>query len=206
MGGMPVLYSRAGWRRARQVSGDLWLVLWTALWIWIAVRLHELIMGLAAPGLAVADGAANLAGTMDDAQASAGQLPLVGSVLGAPFGAVGDASRSLEAAGLATADAVSKVALFASISLAVLAFASFAAFWLPIRIAFIRKAASVNRIVQQENALDLLALRALVRQPLRVVAGLGPDVAGAWRAGDQGAIRALADLELRADGVRLPGS
>ena len=54
-------YSELPARRARQILGDAWLVAWSALWIWVAFRLHDLIMNLAAPGLAVADGATDLA-------------------------------------------------------------------------------------------------------------------------------------------------
>ena len=48
-------------------SGDVWLVVWTILWIRIAVRLHDLIMNLAAPGPAIASGRPDLATNIDSA-------------------------------------------------------------------------------------------------------------------------------------------
>ena len=54
---MVKLYADVPARRARQLAGDIWLVVWTLCWIWIAVKLHGLIMSLAAPGQAIADGA-----------------------------------------------------------------------------------------------------------------------------------------------------
>ena len=46
-------YSELPSRRARQILGDAWLVAWIALWVWVGFRLHDLIMNLAAPGLAI---------------------------------------------------------------------------------------------------------------------------------------------------------
>ena len=130
------IYADIPSRRARQIAGDVWLVAWTAAWIWIAMRLHELIMNLAAPGLAVASGATDLAGSITSAGESVSGVPLVGDTLAAPFAGMGDAATSIAAAGQAEADAVATLATFASVALAVLAFASFAVFWVPIRLAF----------------------------------------------------------------------
>ena len=50
--------------------------------------------------------------------------------------------------------------------------------------------------------LDLFALRALATQPVHVLARVADDPAGAWRAGDAEVVSRLADLELRAVGLR----
>jgi hypothetical protein len=191
-------------RRSRQVAGDVWLVLWSALWVWAAFRVHDLVMNLAAPGLAVADGATDLAGSIDSAGDSISQVPLVGDTLGAPFEGMSSAALSIADAGQATADAVSLLARFLAIALAVLGIASFAMFWVPIRIAFIRRATAARRFVDAAEDLDLFALRAMARQPLHVLARITDDPAGAWRRGDQQVITALASLELRQEGLRPP--
>lgn len=191
-------------RRSRQVVGDVWLVLWSALWIWAAFRVHDLVMNLAAPGLAVADGATDLAGSIDSAGDSISQIPLVGETLGAPFDGMSSAALSIADAGQATADAVSLLARFLAVALAVLGIASFAMFWVPIRIAFIRRATAARRFVDAAEDLDLFALRAMARQPLHVLARITDDPAGAWRRGDQPVITALAALELRQEGLRPP--
>ncbi len=49
---------------------------------------------------------------------------------------------------------------------------------------------------------ELLALRALANRPLHELRRVAPDPVRAWRDGDADAIRALAHLELVADGVR----
>ncbi len=197
-------YSELPARRTRQIAGDLWLVAWSALWIWAAFRLHDLVMNLAAPGLAVAEGATDLATSIDSAGESVGSVPLVGETLSAPFDGMADAALGIAAAGQATADAVSVLARFLAIALAVLGVMSWAVVWVPIRIAFIRRATAARRLVDANEDLDLFALRAMARQPLHVLARITPDPAGAWRRGDQAVINALAELELRSEGLRLP--
>ncbi len=198
------IYSDIPARRARQLAGDVWLVLWSILWIWAAVRLHELIMNLATPGLAIADGATALAGSISSAGDSISQVPLVGDTLGSPFAGMSDAAMSIADAGQATADAVGLLARFLSIALAVLAIMSFAVFWVPIRISFARRATAARQFVDENEDLDLFALRAMARQPLHVLARISSDPAGAWRRRDQQVITALAALELREEGIRVP--
>lgn len=197
-------YSDIPARRARQLAGDLWLMAWTVCWIWISVKLHGLIMSLAAPGQAIADGATSLAASIDSAGESISSIPLIGDTLTAPFSGMSTAASALASAGQAEADAVSSLAMFVAVALAVLAFASFAAFWVPIRLAFIRRASAAQQFVNADDDLDLFALRALARQPLHVLARISDDPAGAWRRGDRRIIDALAELELREEGLRLP--
>ena len=201
---MMKLYSDIPARRARQAVGDTWLIVWSALWIWAAVRLHELIMNLAAPGLAIADGATDLAGSITSAGESISSVPLVGETLGTPFAGMSDAALSIAAAGQSTADAVAVLARFLSIALAVLAITSFAVIWVPIRIGFVRRATAAQQFVDANEDLDLFALRAMARQPLHVLARITDDPAGAWRRGERPVINALAYLELREEGLRPP--
>jgi hypothetical protein len=197
-------YSEIPARRARQALGDAWLVAWSILWIWTAVRLHDLIMNLAGPGLAVSDGATSLAGSIDSAGEAVGGLPVVGDSLSGPFDGMGSAARAIADAGQAEADAIAALAMFLSVALAILAIASFAVIWIPIRISFIRKATAARRFVDANEDLDLFALRAMARQPLHVLARIDDDPAGAWRRGDRAVIHALAALELREEGLRPP--
>jgi hypothetical protein len=192
-------YSEIPARRTRQIAGDIWLVAWSALWIWAAVRLYDLVMNLAAPGLAVSSSATDLAGRFDDAGAAVGQVPLIGDALQSPFDGMGGAAIAIADAGQASADAVGLLARFLAIALAVLGIASWAMVWVPIRIAFIRRATAARRFLDSTEDLDLFALRAMARQPL--LARISDDPAGAWRRGDQRVIGELAALELRAEGL-----
>ena len=195
-------YSDIPARRARQILGDAWLILWSALWIWAALRLYDLIMNLAAPGLAIAEGATDLAGSIENAGTSISSVPLIGSTLSAPFANMSDAALSIADAGQATADAVGVLARFLAIALAILAIASWAVVWVPFRIAFIRRATAARTLVNSADDLDLFALRALSRQPLHVLARISDDPAAAWRRGDIDVINALASLELHSEGIR----
>ena len=194
-------YSEIPARRARQIAGDAWLVAWSALWIWAAVRLYDLVMNLAAPGLAVSSSATDLAGRFDDAGAAVGQVPLLGDALQSPFDGMGGAAIAIADAGQASADAVGLLARFLAVALAVLGIASWAMVWVPIRIAFIRRATAARRFLDSTDDLDLFALRAMARQPLHLLARISDDPAGAWRRGDQRVIGELAALELRAEGL-----
>ena len=168
------------------------------------MKLHGLIMSLAAPGQAIADGATGLAKSVASAADSINDLPIVGDALAAPFSGVSSAASVLASAGQAEADAVASLAMFVAVALAVLAFASFAAYWLPIRYMFIRRATAAQQFVDADEDLDLFALRALTRQPLHLLARISDDPAGAWRRGDRRIIDALAELELNSEGLQLP--
>ena len=194
-------YSEIPARRTRQIAGDVWLVAWSILWIWVAVRLYDLVMNLAAPGLAVSSSATDLAGRFDDAGAAVGQVPLIGDALQSPFDGMGGAAIAIADAGQASADAVGLLARFLAVALAVLGIASWAMVWVPIRIAFIRRATAARRFLDSTEDLDLFALRAMARQPLHLLARISDDPAGAWRRGDQRVIGELAALELRAEGL-----
>lgn len=194
-------YSEIPARRTRQIAGDVWLVAWSALWIWAAVRLYDLVMNLAAPGLAVSSSATDLADRFDDAGAAVGQVPLIGDALQSPFDGMGGAAIAIADAGQASADAVGLLARFLAVALAVLGIASWAMVWVPIRIAFIRRATAARRFLDSTDDLDLFALRAMARQPLHLLARISDDPAGAWRRGDRAVISALATLELRAEGL-----
>lgn len=201
---MAKIYSDIPTRRARQVLGDAWLVCWSLLWIWAALRLYDLVLNLATPGQAVADGATQLAVNIDSAGEAISSVPLVGDSLSSPFDGMASAARAMASAGQAEVDAVGKLAVFLSIALAVVAIASFAVFWVPFRLAFIRRATAAQRFVDANEDLDLFALRAMARQPLHVLARIDDDPAGAWRRQDRRVIHALATLELKEEGLRPP--
>ncbi|MEX1210390.1 MAG: hypothetical protein WEA35_05895 [Candidatus Nanopelagicales bacterium] len=194
-------YSEIPARRTRQVAGDIWLIAWSALWIWIALRLYDLIMNLATPGLAVSSSATDLADRFADAGSALGGVPLVGTALQSPFDGMGSAAITIAAAGQTSADAVGVLARFLAVALAMLGIASWAMVWVPLRVAFIRRATAARRFLDSTDDLDLFALRAMAHQPLHLLARVSDDPTGAWRRGDQAVIAELASLELRAEGL-----
>ncbi|NUS52106.1 MAG: hypothetical protein HOQ22_13840, partial [Nocardioidaceae bacterium] len=79
------LYADGPVRRTRQVMGDLLLVLWAALWVRLAMVVHDATLALAAPGRKIADAGGGLAGRLRDAGSAVGDLPVVGDQARSPF-------------------------------------------------------------------------------------------------------------------------
>jgi len=71
------------------------------------------------------------------------------------------------------------------------------------RIRFAVRASMLAKQLRAGASLDLLALRALSSQKLSTVLAVDADPLAAWRRGDPAVVRALAQLELEASGVRL---
>ena len=104
------LYAQHPALRARQGAADLGMLAWAVLWILVARVVHRAVLVLAEPGRAVADLGAAVAGNMTSAAEAAGDVPLVGDDLAAPFESLADASGSARGAGQAAQDAVGTLA------------------------------------------------------------------------------------------------
>ncbi len=198
------LYADTSARRHRQILADLGFVLWSLVWIWLATRLFDLVLLLGAPGEAIESAGTSLAENMNSAGEAINGLPVVGDTVRGPFDRMSDAGANIADAGRGQVEAVTRLAWFTAIMLAVGPIATLAVIWLPLRVRFVRRAAAAQRFVDSDDDLDLFALRALARQPLRVLAGIDPDPAGKWRRRDPAIVRALAELELRDEGLAPP--
>ncbi len=199
------LYADNPGRRTRQIISDVWFVVWCVGWILIARKLYDLLVPLAGPGRELESVGDSLSQNMVSAGDFIDGLPVVGDDLRGPFDRMGQAGQTLAAAGAAQQEVVTTAATYLSICLAVLAISLLALMWLPFRIRFVRRASAAQRFLHASGDLDVFALRALARQPLTALARISPDPAAAWRRGDPAAIRALAGLELRDEGLRVPG-
>ncbi len=199
------LYADTPNRRARQIAADVWFVLWCALWVFLAIRLHELIVPLSGPGESLADVGDSLTENMTAAGEAVGGLPFVGDQVREPFDRVGAAGETLAAAGRGQQEVVERLAIFLPAALAFLAIALLAVVWLPLRLRFVARATAARRYLNRTNDTDLFALRALATQPLAELLLVDRNPVAAWRRGDPDAIRSLAALELRSEGLRIPG-
>lgn len=191
-------------RRTRQLTADLGFVVWSLVWMWAATNLYDLVMQLAGPGEVLTSAGEELSQSMLDAGATIDGLPVVGDAARAPFDRMSDAAQSIADAGRTEAEAVGRVALFGALCLAVLPIATYLLVWLPLRVRFVRRASAAQRFIDTADDLDLFALRALARQPMHTLARIDDDPAGAWRRRDPRVVRALAELELREEGLTLP--
>jgi hypothetical protein len=75
--------------------------------------------------------------------------------------------------------------------------------WLVPRILFVRRAGRAKAVVATDAGMDLLALRALTTQKISAITRIDADALGAWRRGEPDVVRRLAQLELKASGVRV---
>jgi hypothetical protein len=143
---------------------------------------------------------------MDSAAEAAGDVPLVGDELAAPFRALSEASGSVQGAGQAAQDAVGTLALVLAVVLVVLPVGWLVLRWLPWRLRYAREAGAARRLLSGTPDLEILAARAMATAPLPRLATLPAGTGAAWRGGDPAAVRALAGLELARLGLRLPAA
>ena len=202
---MKIYADRPG-RLAGQVIADLVVL----LVIWWAIRVgrgtQERVAALAGPGRDAEAAARDLDGRLRDAAAEVRDAPLVGDALAQPFRDLAATSRDLAESAQAYQDTVADVALLAGIAVAALPIMLVLSLWLPRRLAWIAEASAASRLQRRGPvAADLLAVRALARQPLGRLARLDPAVVTGWKAGDPDATRRLAQLELDDIGLRLRG-
>jgi hypothetical protein len=188
-------------RRSRQVSGDVLLVAWTALWIWLATVVRDATLALAGPGRRMQEAGGGLAGRLRDAGSAVDDVPLVGDQVRAPFDGAGRAAEQLAAAGAAQVEAVQHLAFWLAVVVAGVPILVMLAVYLPRRWRFAREATAGQRFIDASADLDLFALRAMANQPMHRLAAISDDPVRDWRCGDPAVVRALALLELRDAGL-----
>ena len=199
------LYAATPVRRTRQILGDLLLLAWIALWIWVGGVVHDSTTSLATPGLEIDASASGLSDALNDAGNTLEDVPLVGDDVAKPFNAAREAADGIASAGRGTADAVQNLADWLGLSIAAMPILIWVAFYLPRRYRFARRATAGQRFIDSNADLDLFALRALASQPMHVLARISDDPVRGWRAKDPEMIRVLGELELKENGLRPPG-
>jgi hypothetical protein len=197
------LYASSPALRGRQLLADAGLLLWLVLWVAVARLVRDAVLVLAEPGRAVADLGSSVADSMGSAAETARDVPVVGEDLSAPFDALGEAGGSVRGAGQAAQDAVGSLAGVLAVVLVVLPVGWLLLRWLSWRLGWWRDATAAERMLAGAD-LELLAVRAAATAPLPALAALPAGTGAAWRAGEHGATRALAALELHRLGLALP--
>ena len=202
---LPKLYADGPARRALQVLGDLFLVLWIVLWVRLAHTVHDATLGLATPGRKIEAAGGGLAGQLRDAGRAVGDVPLVGDKVRSPFDGAGNAADRIAAAGTSQVEAVQDLAHWLGIAVAAIPILVLLVVYLPRRWRFVREATAGQRFIDSSADLQLFALRAMAHQPMHRLARVSDDPVAAWRAGDPDVVTALARLEMAEVGLRPPG-
>ena len=197
-------YADAVPHRARQLTGDLSLVLWIVLWIWVADTVRDATLKLAVPGQKIDSAGTEMADRLRDAGSTVSDIPLVGDEASKPFDGAGGSADDLAEAGRAQVAAVENLADVLGLAVALIPILIALLVYLPLRIRFIRRASAGQRFLDSAADLDLFALRAIANQPLHVLARVAPDPADAWRRRDPEVVRRLAALELKDVGLSPP--
>jgi hypothetical protein len=198
------LYADLPGRRTAQLLADLAMVGWICLWVWVGRLVHDTTLELATPGRSLQDAGSGFRDQMNDAGDAVRDLPVVGDRIAEPFRSAGGAGTRIEDAGTDLVDAVTDLATILGWVTALVPILAVGLVWALLRGRFVRRATAAQRFVDDAADLDLFALRAMARQPMRKLATISSDPTGAWRRGEQDTIRALALLELRDSGIRPP--
>ncbi|WP_328619013.1 hypothetical protein [Streptomyces sp. NBC_00354] len=198
------MYAQTPARRNRQVLADLIAAVLVAAAVWFALAVHETIMLLAEPGRKVESSGDSLATELGNAGDAASNVPLVGDLLKKPLQSAADASTGFADAGASLQHTVSQVADLTALALIVIPVAFVLLLWLPPRLRWIRRSATLRRLLDAPGGADLLALRALAGplSDLEALAAPPGGLADAWRRGDQQVIADLSGVALRRAGLR----
>ena len=198
------IYADTPARRTAQIVADVLFVVWLVAWVWVGNVIHDHTLALAEPGRQTTDAATGLSSGLTDAGDYLRDLPIVGDDVAGPFDQASGAADSMADAGRAEVSAIESLAFWLGFSIAAIPILVVAAFFLPVRWRFARRASAGARFIDAAEDLDLFALRALARQPMHVLARVSDDPAGGWRNRDPDVVRELARIELRSNGLRIP--
>jgi hypothetical protein len=196
------LYADTPARRTRQLTGDLIVLGWVVLWLWLAWELRDRLLKLAGPGEALERAGTSFTGGLNNAGDKVGGLPVVGDDVAGALRDAGGAGNTIADAGRSQQDAVHQLALFVPGLLLLLAIGIVLARWLPGRLSWAREANAASRLLSGPDAVEVFATRAVVRRPTHELAALPDATITRWRAGDPDAASTLAALELRALGLK----
>lgn len=192
------LYADDALRRARQVVGDVVVVLLTWWVVRVALRVRDTIgeariiaEGLDRSGRGVSRGAGNAVEAIEG-------VPAVGGALAAPFRTFRDAGRDLVSAGSQVDRTVDAFAFWVPALLVLVVVAVIAAGYVPHRMRWIRETSEVTCVLASPDAARLLGLRAAAGRPLRTLRLAVGDPAAALA--DE-RFDELARVELRALGL-----
>lgn len=196
------IYADSAGTRLRQFVADVIAVAWLVFWVRASIWVYDKVSHLAVPGQKIEDAGTGMAGGLSDASDKVGGVPAVGHSLSAPFERAAGAANALADAGRAQQAAVHNLAVALVVLVLVVPVGLALLGYLPLRLRWMRRASLAVALRQRATGRDLLALRALTRQPLRRLLAIHPDPATAWRDRDTKALNSLAALELRTLGLR----
>lgn len=189
------------WRMFRQRTIDLFVLLSLAA-CWLAGRaIDAAVRAIAEPGRQAARLGADVQRQLTDAASQAAGVPVVGAGLRQPFDGLAASVDALSGYATQQVAAIDRMATVTGWLVFAIPLLLVAVLWLPRRLAFARRARDAKALARTAEGSELLALRALVTQPLGQLKAVASDPVVGWRSGDPAVIERLAALELAAAGV-----
>jgi hypothetical protein len=177
------LYADTPARRTRQLTGDLVVAGWLALWVWLALELRERLLRLRGPGEALERAGGSFSGALADAGDRIGGLPVVGDDVSGALRQAGRAGDTVAEAGRSQQHAVEQLALWLPLLMLALAAGLVLVRWLPTRLAWAREAGAATRALSGPDAVEVFAVRALARRSVAQLATLPAATVTGWGAG-----------------------
>lgn len=196
-------YSTRPLRLFGQLISDITISLWTVIWVFVGMAVHDAIATIAEAGRQVESGSKGLAGNLAAAGQGAHSVPLLGDALGTPLDAASQAALNVAGAGHDLDTTASWLAWVLALAVASPPILTVTVPWLFLRWRFFRRKWVVTALAATAAGQQLLALRALATRSPAKLAAVSADPVGGWRYEDPMVIRGLAALELRAAGIRL---
>lgn len=204
MSSLSHFYAQRRGRMLGQLAVDLFIVGWTVLWWYLGRSVQQTVYAIATPARTSADAARQMADELRRGAEQAAQLPVVGAELRKPFEAVAGSLQPIIDASDQQVASIEQAGSLLGWLVFLIPVIILVVIWLPARIRFFLQARAAQRFLDSEADLDLFALRAMVRQPMHVIAKISEDPVAAWRRGDRDVIHALAAVELRRTGLNPP--
>ncbi|GAB3011867.1 hypothetical protein [Mycobacterium bourgelatii] len=196
-------YSTRPLRLFVQLMSDVTVSVWTIIWVFVGLAVHEAIAMIAEAGRQVETGSNGVADNLASAGHGAHNVPLVGDAVSKPLNAASEAALDIAGAGHDLATTASWLAVVLAIAVAATPILTVGGPWLFLRLRFFRRKWTVSALATTPAGQQLLALRALANRSPAKLAAVSADPVGGWRQEDPDIIRGLAALELRAAGIRL---
>lgn len=197
-------YSTRPFRLFGQLMSDITISLWTVIWVFVGIAVHDAIAMIAEAGRQVETGSKGVAGNLASAGESAHHIPLVGDTVGKPLTAASNAALEIAGAGHNLDTTASWLAWVLALAVTTPPILAVTVPWLLLRWRFFRRKWVVTALAATPAGQQLLALRALANRSPAKLASVSADPVGGWRHEDPVVIRELAGLELRAAGIRPP--
>ncbi len=197
-------YAQRRTRMLGQLAVDAFMVGWVVLWWYLGRATERTVGAIANPARSSGDAARQLADQVRQGADQTGTIPGIGGELRKPFDAVAGSLQGFIDSAAAQVTSIERAGLLLGWLVFLIPVVLLVVIWLPARIRFFLRARAAREFLDSEADLDLFALRAMVAQPMHVIARISDDPVAAWRRGDRQVIHALAAVELRRSGLRPP--